>query len=67
MSVKFRFLLIYKNMLKSIATARSECAAKHENKACYSTYLIKNSFIKIKKQLMLTNFTPVTYKIAEIN
>ena len=24
-------------MLKSIATARSECTAKHENKASYST------------------------------
>ena len=27
--------------------------------------LIKNPFIKIKKQLMVTNFTLVTYKIAE--
>ena len=27
--------------------------------------LIKNLFIKIKKQLMLTNFTLVMYKIAE--
>ena len=27
--VKLRFLLIYENMLKSIATARSECTAKH--------------------------------------
>ena len=27
--------------------------------------LIKNPFIKIKKQLMLTNFTLVMYKIAE--
>ena len=52
-------------MLKSIATARSECAAKHENKARYNTYLIKNPFIKIKKQLMLTNFTLAMYKIAE--
>ena len=27
--------------------------------------LIKNSFTKIKKQLILTNFTLVMYKIAE--
>ena len=27
--------------------------------------LIKNLFIKIKKQVMLTNFTLVMYKIAE--
>ena len=27
-------------MLKSIATARSECIAKQENKACYNTYYI---------------------------
>ena len=31
-AVKLRFLLIYKNMLKSIATARSECTAKQQNK-----------------------------------
>ena len=28
-AVKLRFLLSYENMLKSIATARSECTAKH--------------------------------------
>ena len=27
--VKLRFLLTYENMLKSIATARSECTRKH--------------------------------------
>ena len=32
-----RFLLIYENMLKSIAMACSECTAKHENKASYNT------------------------------
>ena len=32
-AVKLRFLLIYKIMLKSIATARSECTAKQQNKA----------------------------------
>ena len=32
-AVKLRFLLIYENMLKSIATARSECTAKQQNKA----------------------------------
>ena len=36
-TVKLRFLLIYENMLKSIAMARSECTAKHENKASYNT------------------------------
>ena len=36
-SVKLRFLLISENMLKSIATARSECTAKHENKANFNT------------------------------
>ena len=30
-------LLIYENMLKSIATARSECTAKYENKAGQNT------------------------------
>ena len=32
-----RFILIYEIMLKSIATARSECTAKQENKASYNT------------------------------
>ena len=36
-AVKLRFLLIYKNMLKSTATTRSECTAK-QNKASYITY-----------------------------
>ena len=36
-AVKLRFLLIYENMLKSIATARSECTVKHKNKASYNT------------------------------
>ena len=39
-AVKLRFLLIYEIMLKSIATARSECTAKWENKASYDTYYI---------------------------
>ena len=40
-TVKPRFLLIYENMLKSIATAHSECTAKQENKASYNTdYII---------------------------
>ena len=33
-------LLIYENMLKSIATARSECTEKHKNKASHNTYYI---------------------------
>ena len=37
MAVKFRFLLIYENMLKRIATTRSQCTAKHKNKASYNT------------------------------
>ena len=36
-TVKPRFLLICQNMLKSIATAHSECTAKQENKASYNT------------------------------
>ena len=38
--VKLRFLVIYENMLKSIATARSEYTAKQENKVSYNTYYI---------------------------
>ena len=42
-TVKLRFLLIYKNMLKSIATVRSDYTAKHENKASYNTdYIVSN-------------------------
>ena len=37
MSRKTQIFLIYENMLKSIATARSECTAKQENKASYNT------------------------------
>ena len=36
-AVKLRSLLIYENMLKSIATARSEGTAKQENKVSYNT------------------------------
>ena len=40
-AVKLRFLLIYENMLKSIATARSDCTAKHENKVdCNTDYIV---------------------------
>ena len=39
-AAKLRYLLIYENMLKSIATAHSECTAKQENKASYNTYYI---------------------------
>ena len=43
MGRKTRFLLIYEKMLKSIATARNECTAKHENKANYNTdYIVTN-------------------------
>ena len=40
-AVKPRFLLIYENMLKSIATACSDCTAKHENKVdCNTDYIV---------------------------
>ena len=39
-AVKLRFLLICENILKSIATAHSECKTKLENKASYSTNFI---------------------------
>ena len=35
-AVKLRFLLIYENMLRNIATTSSECTAKHGNKAGYN-------------------------------
>ena len=45
MGLKLLFLLIYENMLKSIAAARSECTAKHENKARYNTdYVVFDLF-----------------------
>ena len=40
MGRKTPILLIYENMLNSIATARSECTAKHKNKASYNTEYI---------------------------
>ena len=39
-AVKLPFLLIHEIMLKSTATARSECTAKQENKVSYNTYYI---------------------------
>ena len=44
-AVKLRFVLIYENMLKSIATARSECTAKHENKVSHNTDYIVSVLI----------------------
>ena len=44
-AVKLRFLLIYENMLKRIAAARSECASRYENKASYNTDYIVPNFI----------------------
>ena len=42
-ALKLWFLLIYENMLESIATVRSECTAKHKNKASYNTnYTVPN-------------------------
>ena len=44
-AVNLQFLLIYENMLKCIATARSECTKKHENKASYNTdYIVFDLF-----------------------
>ena len=39
-AVKLRFLLIYEIMLKTTATACSECTAKQKNKVSYNTYYI---------------------------
>ena len=36
MGCKTRISFNLQNVLKSIATARSECTAKHENKASYN-------------------------------
>ena len=36
-AVKLQFYFIYENMLKNIATARSECTVIQENKASYNT------------------------------
>ena len=44
-AVKLRFLLIYKNMLKTIAMTRSQCTAKQENKASYNTNCIVRDLI----------------------
>ena len=44
-AVKLRFLLIYENMLKNIATASSECTAKYKNKASYNTDYIVSDLI----------------------
>ena len=46
-TVKLQFLLIYENMLKSIAVARSECTAKQENKASYNTDYIVPDLIEV--------------------
>ena len=43
--VKLRFPLIYENMLKNTAKARSECTAKEENKASYNTDYIAPDLI----------------------
>ena len=52
-AVKLRFLLIYENMLKSIATACSECTAKQENKASYNTYYIVPDLIEKRSKRRL--------------
>ena len=55
--------MIYKNMLKSIATARSESTTKHENKASYNTdyiapnliYFFGNDWKRIRIQIEKRN------------
>ena len=44
---KLRFLLIWENVLKSIATACSECTVKHKNKASYNTDYIVSDLIEL--------------------
>ena len=46
-AAKLRFLFISKNMLKIIATTRSECTTKYENKASYNTDYIVSGLIDI--------------------
>ena len=46
-AVKLQFLLIYEIILKSIATVRSECTEKHENKASYNTDYIVPDLIEL--------------------
>ena len=63
-AVKLRFLLIYKIMLKSIATARSECTAKQENKVSYNTekrlkkeiFIIVTNIVTSKNWFAVSNF-----------
>ena len=45
-AVKLRFVLIYENLLKSIATAHRECIAKQEIKASYNTDYIVPDLIE---------------------
>ena len=44
---KLRFPLICENVLKSIATACSECTVKHKNKASYNTDYIVPDLIGV--------------------
>ena len=63
-AVKLQFLLIYENILKSIATVRSECIAKLKNKAIYNTdYIVPDlthffgyDWKAIKTQIAKRNF-----------
>ena len=49
-TVKLQFLLIYENMLKSIAVARSECTAKQE------IFIIVKNIILAKYWFVVSNF-----------
>ena len=52
-AVKLEILLIYEIMLKSTATACSECTAKQENKASYNTYYIVPDLIEKRSKRRL--------------
>ena len=70
-AVKLRFILIYENMMKSIATTRSGCTAKHKNKASYNTDYIVPDLIeffgnehRLKKEIFMIVKSIVLIKIG---
>ena len=46
-AVKLRFLFICENMLENIASALTECTAKHENKASYNLDYVVSDLIHV--------------------
>ena len=77
MDGKTQISLIYENILKSIATARSECTTKHGNKASYNKDFIvpdlidflamieKRSKRRLKKEIFIfvKNIIPTKNKL----